>query len=221
MSAGVPLMGCRNPIQASKGKLRRIRAVFLRRKIKTPDTMVRRVAEYPIRDTIPVIVSNLLTTKFFGGFLIQKINRSLKMKSKIIIAGAILCAITTTGAHAVTKCVALNSNTICTVRYSQYAERADWAATCEGTQISGIGICSSTTASNLFNTATELEISATTDENIHCWCRMITPAVSRWVYIDNSGSTDMCATYCAHDCAKLLDDNDMSFASALFGSLSD
>ena len=30
--------------------------------------MVRRVAEYPIRDTILVIVSNLLTTKFFWWF---------------------------------------------------------------------------------------------------------------------------------------------------------
>ena len=143
------------------------------------------------------------------------------MKKHLILAGVFSVAIVQSQpAMAVTKCVALNSSTICTSNYTSYRNHTDWAATCEGTQISGIGICSST-ASNLFNTATELDISATTDENVHCWCRIITPAVSRWVYIANQGSTDMCAIYCAQDCAKLLDDNDMSFASALFGSLSD
>ena len=181
--------------------------------------------KYPIHGTILRIVSNLLTTKFFGGFLIQKTNRSLKMKSKILIAGAMLCAITTTGAHAVTKCVALNSSsTTCTSDSEQYLNHADWAATCTtngvSTPISGIGICSSTRGASQYATATELDTSLTSDNNKHCWCKMTSPAVSRWGYIGPITSAGDCARGCAYYCAYHVQSYS-GFRSALFGSLSD
>ena len=182
--------------------------------------------KYPIHGTILRIVSNLLTTKFFGGFLIRKTNRSLKMKSKILIAGAMLCAITTTGAHAVTKCVALKSSgTTCTSNYYSYQNKTDWAATCTtngvSTSISGIGICSSTDGGPMGATATELDRSSTADKNMHCWCKMTSPAVSRWVFYYSSGaSASYCGRYCAYYCAAGVQTN-ADFRSALFGSLSD
>ena len=179
--------------------------------------------KYPIHGTILRIVSNLLTTKFFGGFLIQKTNRSLKMKSKILIAGAMLCAITTTGAHAVTKCVALNSSTTCTSNETQYLNHTDWDATCTtkgvSTPISGIGICSSTQVSG-YQTATELDTSSTSDDNKYCWCKMTSPAVSRWASISSHTSAGDCARRCAYNCAHYVQ-SIMSFRFALFGSLSD
>ena len=147
------------------------------------------------------------------------------MKLKIILAGAILCVITATSAHAVTKCVALNSSsTTCTSSYSQYLYHTDWAATCTtngvSTPIRGIGICSSTKGGSTGATATELDTSYGTEENHNCWCRMISPAVSRWVFNRSDLAAGDCATECAYYCAIAVRDL-ASVRSALFGSLSD
>ena len=147
------------------------------------------------------------------------------MKLKILITGAMLCAITTTGAHAVTKCVALNSrSTRCTTDDSQYESYTDWAATCTtnvvSTPISGIGICSSTQGSLTGATATELDTSSTTDDNKYCWCKMTSPAVSRWVFNRSYSSTGDCAQDCAYHCANKTQ-LPSTFSSAMFGSLSD
>ena len=72
MSVGVPPMGCSNLCLSVGRRNWRVCAVFMRRKIKTPDQGSGGFVEYPIHDTILRIVANLLTTKFFGGFLIQK-----------------------------------------------------------------------------------------------------------------------------------------------------
>ena len=146
------------------------------------------------------------------------------MKLKIILAGAIFCAMVAAPAHAVTKCVALNSSTTCTSSYSQYQGHTDWAATCTTngvkTPISGIGICSSTQGPGYhIATATELDTSVTSDDNNYCWCRMISPAVSRWVFY-YSRPTAGCAWHCASECASYVQ-ADAAFRSVLFGSLSD
>lgn len=149
------------------------------------------------------------------------------MKSKILITGAVLCAITATGAQAVTKCVALNSSTTCTSNNTDYQYHTDWAATCTtngvSTPISGIGICSSTQGS-VGQTATELDTSSTSDDNKYCWCKMTSPAVSRWVFFSSPPSAGMCAQHCADGCAYGCVSDVQFFAdfrSALFGSLSD
>ena len=150
-------------------------------------------------------------------------DRVMKISKQFLIAGAMLCAITTTGAHAVTKCFALSSRTTCTSDFSQYQYRTDWAATCTtngvSRPISGIGICSSTTG-GMAATATELDMSSTVDENRTCWCKMISPAVSRWVSGGTNTSAGGCAASCASFCA-MAPQNYPIFKSALLGSLSD
>lgn len=145
------------------------------------------------------------------------------MKSKLIIAG-LVCIITAPPAHAVTKCVALNSNTTCTSSSTQCLNHTDWAATCTtngvSTPISGIGICSSTEGASQYATATELDTSYTDDDNKYCWCRMISPAVSRWVFNSSNTSAGSCAQMCAYRCAYHVHSN-AACRSALFGSLSD
>ena len=149
------------------------------------------------------------------------------MKSKIILVGAMLCAITTTGAHAVTKCVALNSSTTCTSNYNSYYNKTDWAATCTtngvSTPISGIGVCSSTSGSSIGQTATKLDTSSTADENMYCWCKMTSPAVSRWVFPQLWSAVvtaSDCSSLCAYSCAANVL-TDASFMLAMFNSLSD
>lgn len=145
------------------------------------------------------------------------------MKSKILITGAMLCAITTTGAHAVTKCVALNSSMTCGYKSPGY-NVADWTSTCTtngvSTPISGIGICSANAGSSEGATATELEISTTIDDNLNCWCKMTSPAVSRWVFYDSLSSARSCARNCADLCAARVQTL-AAFRRAMFGSLSD
>ena len=147
------------------------------------------------------------------------------MKKQIIIIAGLVSVIMTPPASAVTKCVALNSSsTTCTSDDTQYRGHTDWAATCTtngvSTPISGIGICSSTKGASRHATATELDMSSTVDENLNCWCKMTSPAVSRWVSGGSSGSAGGCAQVCASFCALAVRDFAV-FRSALFGSLSD
>ena len=170
-----------------------------------------------------MIVLKLQPPEFFRWFFLNRKKGDKNMKSKIIITGAILCAITTTGVHAVTKCVALNSNTTCPPSTSSYIGHTDWAATCTtngvSIPISGIGICSSLRGSSIGQTATELNTSSTSDDNKYCWCKMTSPAVSRWV-LHNPNASTSCDRYCANFCANDVQSN-ASFRSAMFGSLSD
>ena len=128
---------------------------------------------------------------------------------------------------AVTKCVALNSSMTCeTNSAQQYKYHTDWATTCTtngvSTPISGIGICSSTKGASQYVTATELELdtSSTSNGNKHCWCKMTSPAVSRWGFIFSYTSAGDCAINCAYACAIRFQ-SFAAFRSALFGSLSD
>ena len=144
------------------------------------------------------------------------------MKKHLILAGVFSVAIVQSQpAMAVTKCVALNSSTTCTSSPSSYTGYTDWAATCTtngvSTPISGIGICSSTSGSSIGQTATKL---STSDDNKHCWCKMTSPAVSRWVYNYSDASAGFCAQSCAKFCANYIQ-RYANLRSALFGSLSD
>ena len=144
------------------------------------------------------------------------------MKKHLILAGVFSVAIVQSQpAMAVTKCVALNSSTTCTI--DDYERHTDWASTCTtngvSTPVSGIGICSSTDGGSGYQTATELDTSATPDDNKYCWCRMISPAVSRWVY-SAAPATIYCERYCANNCATNLYFYP-AFRRVLFGSLSD
>ena len=145
------------------------------------------------------------------------------MKKQIIIAG-LVSVILAPPALAVTKCVALNSNSTCTSNYNSYYNKTDWAATCTtngvSTPISGIGICSSTKGASQYATATELDTSPTADENLNCWCKMTSPAVSRWVFHTSNSSGGFCARLCAYYCAYSVQGT-AAFRSALFSNLSD
>lgn len=125
-------------------------------------------------------------------------------------------------AYAVTKCVKLSSSTTCSyVNPGNYV--VDWTSNCtsSGTSvaISGISQCSSTSGSSAGQKATALKISGGTDDR-YCWCKMVSPAVSSWVFSHARGSASLCASNCASNCAAIAA-NLASFRSALFSGLSD
>ena len=143
------------------------------------------------------------------------------MKKHLIIAG-IICVASIPPAYAVTKCVKLSSSTTCShVNPGTYV--VDWTSNCtsRGTSvaISGISQCSSTSGSSTGQKATSLEISGGTDDK-YCWCKMVSPAVSSWVFNYDRGSASNCAYSCANGCANFAA-RDAAFRSALFSGLSD
>ena len=168
------------------------------------------------------------TTRIFlvvFSFAQRKKKGGIRMKKHLLIAAGLVgvVSIQSQSAMAVTKCVALNSSTTCTSDSLQYQNHTDWAAACTtngvSTPISGIGICSSTKGTSQYATATELDISSTSGDNKYCWCKMTSPAVSRWVFYSIPSDLS-CAQYCAGSCANGVR-NFTAFRSALFGSLSD
>ena len=127
-----------------------------------------------------------------------------------------------TPASAVTKCVKLSSSTTCSyVNPGTYV--VDWTSNCtsSGTSvaISGISQCSSTSGSSVGQKATALKISGGTDDK-YCWCKMVSPAVSSWVFHDARGSASLCASSCAYICARSAAIT-APFRSALFSGLGD
>ena len=142
------------------------------------------------------------------------------MKKHLIIAG-IICSATIPPAYAVTKCVKLTSSTTCT-SYSGATGQSNWSATCGGIEIQGVAFCGSQNGGSFAATSETVTTSSTSDDNKYCWCKMVSPAVSSWVFHDSYTSAGRCANLCAYDCAFYAQFNGASaFRSALFSGLSD
>ena len=172
-----------------------------------------------------MIVVNLLTTRIYSVvFVFSRIKqkkgvRQMKKLLTLTALGAILAA----PVHAVQKCVALDaSSTTCTS--TPTAGNADWSATCttNGTSvpIKGIAMCSNQKADATYGTSDAITTisSATDTTNLYCWCKMVEPAVSSWVFISPYTSAGDCARACSVGCAGNAG-GIFAFRSALFGSL--
>ena len=140
------------------------------------------------------------------------------MKKHLIIAG-IICAASIPPAYAVTKCVKLTPSTTCT-SYSGAAGQSNWSATCGGIEIQGVAFCSSQDGGSIGATSETVTTSSTSDYNKYCWCKMVSPAVSSWVFDGSRPSAGSCAYACAGSCASTAR-TFASFRSGLFSGLSD
>ncbi|MBR2393107.1 MAG: hypothetical protein IKB05_01300 [Alphaproteobacteria bacterium] len=143
----------------------------------------------------------------------------MKKLLTITAIGAILA----TPATAVQKCVALDaSSTTCTS--TPTAGNADWSATCttNGTSvpIKGIAMCSNQKADATYGTSDAITtVSDSSDTtNKYCWCKMVEPAVSSWVYLGAVSSASFCVYSCSYSCAYYAQ-SVSECRSALFGSL--
>ena len=141
------------------------------------------------------------------------------MKKHLIIAG-IICVASIPPAYAVTKCVRLSSSTTCVRPYSSTGQ-SNWSATCGGIKIQGVAFCGSQKGGSAGATTESVTTSSNPDNNKYCWCKMVSPAVSSWVFYNySSTSAGYCAYNCAYDCATGAR-NYSALRSALFSGLSD
>ncbi|MBE6459659.1 MAG: hypothetical protein E7009_01585 [Alphaproteobacteria bacterium] len=150
----------------------------------------------------------------------------MKKLLTLTAVGAILAA----PATAVQKCVALDPEHVScyptSEEYSDFVGKAEWSITCttNGTSvpIKGIGMCSNQAANDFFDTSEAITtVSSESDmTDRYCWCKMVEPAVSSWVYIgtDVYGGDRACAYGCAASCFDTIY-KESGFQSALFGSL--
>ena len=142
------------------------------------------------------------------------------MKKHLIIAG-IICVASIPPAYAVTKCVKLTSSTKCTSS-SGAVGQSNWSATCGGIEIQGVAFCGSQDGGSEGKTSETVTTSPASEYNKNCWCKMVSPAVSSWVFYESSGvSAGSCATTCAYSCATGAGQTNSAFRSALFSGLSD
>ena len=121
--------------------------------------------------------------------------------------------------YAVTKCVKLNSSTTCST-YSGATGQSNWSATCDGVSVQGVAFCGSQNGVSIGATTDAVTTSTTSDNNKYCWCKMTSPAVSRWVFSYARTPAGYCAINCANACAYYAQNN-ASFRSALFSGLGD
>ncbi|MBQ8294772.1 MAG: hypothetical protein IJX89_05310 [Alphaproteobacteria bacterium] len=147
------------------------------------------------------------------------------MKRSIFVLLGMGILTVTAPANAVQKCVALDaSSTTCTS--TPAGGNADWSATCttNGTSvpIKGIAMCSNQAGAAQYATSDAITTvsSASDTTNVNCWCKMVEPAVSSWVFFNANSSAGNCAGDCSFYCA-LYARSYSAFRSALFSSLGD
>ncbi len=139
------------------------------------------------------------------------------MKKHLIIAG-IICAASIPPVYAVTKCVKLTPSTTCKSSYGA-TDQSNWSANCGGIEIQGVAFCGSQDGGSM-GTKSE-NVTSSRDNNKYCWCKMVSPAVSSWVFYKVSGMyADECPYLCPLYCANVVKANP-PFRSALFSGLSD
>ena len=141
------------------------------------------------------------------------------MKKHLIIAG-IICAASIPPAYAVTKCVKLTPSTTCKSYYGVIG-RSNWSATCGDIKIQGVAFCGSRNGGSIGTKSETVTTSSTSDNNKYCWCKMVSPAVSSWVFSFSYTDAGSCATTCAYGCALGAGQTNSAFRSALFSGLSD
>ena len=109
-----------------------------------------------------------------------------------------LGAFVATPATAVQKCVALTGDTTCTKPVSIQSYTSEWSLSCGDISVKGVAVCGKEPAGTTAQTAEK--VAYADGSNTTCFCRVISPVVGSWVWLDNydteSGCSDVCSAVC-------------------------
>ena len=152
------------------------------------------------------------------------------MTKKILVS--LLIAFATATSYAATKCIALNSQASCRNNYSGAAGnynaepgQSDWGSSCTGANgasitVHGIALCGSDTGVSSGATVDSVRVSGDVSQNQYCYCKMVQPVVSRWVFAKkHDQSAGDCAYWCQNTCADFMNQNTNGFRSSVLGVL--
>lgn len=129
--------------------------------------------------------------------------------NKMLILTVMGTAIISPAIAAVQKCVSLQATENYTSAFGATAVEAkcaDWGATGNTSKITveGVGVCSNNAGTSSTRDNLSFDTSSTTN-NKYCWCKMISPAISKWVFSGASQTSEAnCLKYCAASCAAAM-----------------
>ena len=141
------------------------------------------------------------------------------MKRILAVALIIACYVEPAVVYAATKCVPLGTGTSCSqADLSTLSYSTDWSTSCsnsnnnnEEIDIYGIAACSSSsgtfgsTSSRISTGRTASDTDPTsTNDNKYCWCRIIRPGVSDWMFLANYSTASNCHFQCAIACGESI-----------------
>jgi len=142
-----------------------------------------------------------------------------KMKIYLLCFTAGLMA-ATSSVHAATKCVKLTPSANCSYNQAVALGQSNWTFSCNKIQINGVMFCGSQKSNRIGSISDTVQISTTSENNRYCWCKIVTPAVSPWVFVQDRESAYNCAQSCARSCATFAAAS-TDFQSILFSNLGD
>lgn len=132
---------------------------------------------------------------------------------QILLIPVLLCS---QGAFAATRCVPYSEDMLC-IGDEVPAHTLDAITTCTAGNVTFtvhmMGVCASDQAEH-GATADTIHISDDPSENTRCWCRMLSPAVSKWVVTESKCNNGDCASRC-----RLYGEGHSKFRKSLFNSL--
>ncbi len=138
------------------------------------------------------------------------------MKKKLVV-GVVMTIGVCASAVAATKCIKLNENVTCLGSSNGY--RMGWDATCAGIKVEGIAVCTPESATEQFATeAYSFGMGTDASKLVNCWCRVVRPAVSDYVFLQTFGSAYECLWKCSRDCDNRISDN-ANYRRALFSTM--
>ncbi|MBE6459686.1 MAG: hypothetical protein E7009_01740 [Alphaproteobacteria bacterium] len=124
-------------------------------------------------------------------------------------------AILTVPAMAVVQCVGLAAGTECRSGMGGENSIIGWRATCNydtsnEISVKGIGVCAQDQGYGRFDVLSDEELfvvsaDATSVNLTACWCRVLTPFLSKWMLNHTFTDSLSCAKYCAQRCASGLE----------------
>ena len=144
------------------------------------------------------------------------------MSFKLLFVAFFMCFVAVPAIAAVSQCVKLNPDTVCTAVTGAKYNVADTTVKCNGQNVDLIGTCVSDTGTADVTVRDNISVSSTQTSNMHCWCMMIGPVPSRWVYRYKYPDAYNCKMQCAVGCNNAFIYNgsgDLSFRRAIMSNL--
>lgn len=130
-------------------------------------------------------------------------------------------------AYGAVKCVvSLDPSQKCDSYDTSLGDSPTFAASCAGVTVKGVSYCSETTVDNV-GTSGEAADKISKAPGANCWCKMVSPFVSKWIYLEQAMSSGQCMNTCSIDCGAHLAaeprarPNSTLYRTALFGIVAD
>ncbi len=117
-------------------------------------------------------------------------------------------------AFAITKCIDTSVFSSCIF---SNGSGSNFYSTCGSISVRGVAFCGT---GNGGNSVGEVQTSSSSGDNTNCWCRMIDPAVSLWVYAVGYANEASCLSSCASRCAQYFQNNSNSLRTYMLQNLS-